>query len=160
MTFKMFAAAAVVVFSMACNPFSSSNTTGADVFTWTVNGQSFRAAEKGMIAFRRAGNSYVDLVGSDCQSSSVLLGFVGGVAVGTYTVGSPRIDVGYVLNGVQWGANARGGSGSVTVLSVSGSRVVGTFAVEMVPPANNPSAGTRSVQGAFDLGFSTRTVCG
>ena len=111
MTFKIFAAAAVVVSSMACNPFSSSNTTGADVFTWTVNGQSFRAAEKGMIAFRRPGNSYVDLVGSDCQSSSVLLGFMGDVAVGTYTVGSPGLDVGYVLNSVQWGANARGGSG-------------------------------------------------
>ena len=100
----------------------------------------------------------MDLTGSDCRTSSVFVTFLGDIAVGTYTV-SPVLQVGYVSNSVQWGAGYRGGSGSVIVSSVSGTRVSGTFAVEMVPDIGTQSGVAKSVQGNFDLLFHDKKIC-
>ena len=88
------------------------------------------------------------------------------VEAGTYAVG-PEVNATYTPDGrtgqsagVNWVVGgSHGGTGSVTVSSVSGSRVAGSFTFEMVPGGDNPSRGTTSVQGTFDVPFGNSRIC-
>jgi hypothetical protein len=52
-----------------------------------------------------------------------------------------------------WACNISGGSGTITVTSVSQSAATGSFACTMVPVAGSPATGNRQVSGTFDVTF-------
>jgi hypothetical protein len=60
------------------------------------------------------------------------------------------------VNGVGaggWNTGINGGSGSITLTSVSRSRATGSFSVTMIPIAGSPASGNRQVSGTFNVTF-------
>ena len=53
----------------------------------------------------------------------------------------------------------RSGSGSLTVSSISGDWISGTFSFEVAPNPSNRDTATKMLQGSFDLSFRERTIC-
>jgi hypothetical protein len=53
----------------------------------------------------------------------------------------------------------RGGSGSLTISSISAEWVSGSFSFEVVPSPSNRDTGTKMLQGNFELSFRQRTLC-
>ena len=53
----------------------------------------------------------------------------------------------------------RGGSGSLTITSISGDWVSGSFSFEVVPNPSNRDTGRKMLQGNFELSFRQRTIC-
>jgi hypothetical protein len=52
-----------------------------------------------------------------------------------------------------WLTNLNGGSGSITLNSVSPTAAVGSFSVSMVPSPGSGATGTRTVSGQFNVTF-------
>ena len=76
--------------------------------------------------------------------------------VGTYDIGqlSPTNVLLTQQGGATWVASAIGGSGSVTVTSVTASRIVGTFNFTLVPLSGSSATGNRTItNGTFDITF-------
>ena len=57
------------------------------------------------------------------------------------------------------GTFVRGGSGSVTISSISGDWITGTFSFEVVAEPSNRDTATKTLQGSFELSFRQRTIC-
>ena len=98
----------------------------------------------------------ISIAGGSCDDTG--LGFIFLAVVATRSVGDGSGTTGvYEENAAsatpqQWNASVAGGSGTVTVLSVSATRVRGTFSFTLVPDTTTGATGTvRVTQGAFDV---------
>ena len=158
----------VILFSAACG--SPSSPTGvSERFDWTVNGQSFAASSNGRGA-QRAGTT-LSLIGGACGGGAFLGISVpsGANAVGTYTV-VPNSNASVSAN---WTPDARsgasaseawnapgttrvvngsvvtGGSGSVTVSSITAEWVSGTFRFEVIANASNRDVANKTIEGSL-----------
>jgi hypothetical protein len=168
----------VSIVTAACG--SPTSPTGAtESVTWTVNGESFRATSNGRAASRAGGS--LSVVGADCGRGANLHVQVRGIDLsipGTYPVGQSD---GQAI--IQWTPDARsgdaaseswqapgiprvvggafvsGGTGSVTVTSISNDWVSGTFRVEVVPNPGNRDITMKAVEGSFELSFRERVLC-
>jgi hypothetical protein len=164
----------VAVIAAACGGSPTSPTGQTESFTWTVNGQSFAASSNGRAGLRAG--SALSLVGGDCGSGASLGIMVPNLSAGTYGVGPGAVTVSWTpdartSNAAQeaWQApgtprvvgNAifSGGSGSVTISSISSDWVSGSFSVEVVANPSNRDTGSKTVQGIFELSFRERTIC-
>jgi hypothetical protein len=160
--------AAALLSTVACSfiPSSPSNESNQS-FAWTVDGEPFRASSNGMGALR---SDRISINGFDCgrPAGMTIQLLRTEIATGTYVAGAdvvaqfyPNAASGNDPANLSWDAGipGRGGSGSVTVSSISGSRISGTFSFDMVPSQNNPASGSRSVQGTFDLAFGDNKIC-
>jgi len=144
-----------------------------------VNGESFTATSNGMSALRAGSN--LSLTGADCGRGAIfgiLIRAANLSAGGTYPVGeldgtasinwTPDARTSAAANEA-WSAPGlprvvnnvlvRGGSGTVTISSISGDWVSGTFSFEVVPNPSNRDTGMKTLQGSFELSFRERTIC-
>jgi hypothetical protein len=169
----------LAMFGVACGDSPTSPSGVSEGVSWTVNGESFRASSNGMAALRVSGT--LSLTGADCGRGPIIGMFIAGAnmsAPGTYSVGN-----GAGFSTVTWTPDARsgasageawtapgiprvvngvlvgGGSGSVTVSSITNDWVSGSFTFEVVANPGNQDGGNKSIQGTFELSFRERTVC-
>ena len=164
----------VAVIAAACGGSPTSPTGQAEGFRWTVNGQSFAATSNGRAALR-AGSALI-VTGGDCSSGAFLNINVPNLSVGTYGVGPGAVTVSWTPDArtasaaneawsapgiprVVGNAIVSGGSGSVTISSISSDWVSGSFSAEVVASPSNRDTGAKTVQGSFELSFRDRTIC-
>ncbi|NOT27724.1 MAG: hypothetical protein HOP16_16680 [Acidobacteria bacterium] len=143
-------------------------------FAWTVNGQSFTASSNGRGALRAG--AVLSLTGGNCSAGAIINLNVPSLAPGTYNVGPNAVNVTWTPDArtgsaanEAWHAPAiprvvnnvlvAGGSGSVTISSISSEWVSGTFTAEAVAGPTNRETGARMIQGSFELSFRERTIC-
>jgi len=94
-------------------------------------------------------------VGGSNNDFTMAIGFAD-TGVGTYDIGqlSPTNAILNQQGGAAWVANVTGGSGSVTVTSVSATRITGTFNFTAIPLPNSGATGNRTItNGTFDITF-------
>lgn len=123
--------------------------------TGTFGGNAYNAA---MVAVTQSGATGFSVSSfTDTYTASILLDGV--TAPGTYPVSltSPtRIIAVNASTGPAprpaWGTGA-GTSGSVTITSISSTRVQGTYTGTLQPTSSTPGAGALSVSGTFDVGL-------
>ena len=164
----------LAVIAAACGGSPTSPTGEAESFAWTVNGQSFAASSNGRGALRTG--SVLALLGGDCGSGANMSINVRNLSVGTYEVGPGAATVSWApdtrtgqaaqeawnapgTSRVVGNAIVTGGSGSVTISSISSDWVSGSFSAVVVANPSNRDAGSKTVQGSFQLSFRERTIC-
>jgi hypothetical protein len=79
------------------------------------------------------------------------------IGPGVYGIGAINEPANAILSegSAAWAANITGGSGSITVDTVTASRVTGTFQFSAVPVSGSGATGTMTVSnGKFALSFS------
>jgi hypothetical protein len=160
----------------ACGGTPTSPSGQSEGFTWTVSGQTFTATSNGMAALRV--NSVLSVAAANCGSGATL-----GLSVtmpnwsaGTFPVGAnsasinwtPDARTGEAANeawtapGIPRAVNnviVTGGSGSVTISSVTNDWVSGSFTAEVIANPGNRDSAPKTIQGNFELPIRDRRVC-
>jgi len=161
MTRKLLCILATALFTTACWVPSIPGLGGGNgdgAFKWTVDGDSVEASGNGQGALRRGGSIF--LTGIKCgDNEGINVTALDTLVPGIYPVGgSYNIVATYVSNGSSWEASAKAGSGSMTISSVSQTRMSGSFAFEMAASGSSTPA-TISVRGVFDVAFHDDKIC-
>jgi hypothetical protein len=164
---RIISAGVLVAVAAGCGS-GPTGPSGADLFTWTVDGVSVAANDMG--AGRAPGGGGY-LVGANCTSGAHLnITFFTphNFSVGTFVVanavgnvyGASMTTDSKTSTGPSWDAGAGGGgSGTLTIATVDGSRISGSFSFQMDPRRGTSATGTKSVSGNFDLSFNDNTIC-
>lgn len=141
------------------NPPTGPGGTGATngSFTAVVNGATWNAI--GTIVVNRQSNNFIGIAASGFAGSTnyaFVLGIANATGPGTHSFlvagngdGSSLI-IGGTTTG--WGTAFNGGTGSVTITSLSANRIVGTFSGTAVP-SSGTAANLVVTNGAFDITF-------
>jgi hypothetical protein len=158
MTRRFLGIVAIAVSTAACGlPFWPGGSEEGKV-EWTVDGRTVEASDNGMGALRGGGSVFV--TGIDCGGNEGIgITALDTMFVGTHPVGGNfNVSATYTEDSASWETNSRVGSGSLTVASLSQTRMAGSFDFVMVP-AGSSGGGTRSVRGSFDVAFHDDTIC-
>jgi hypothetical protein len=141
---------------VACGGSSTAPNSGSNSCT-----ASLSATVNGVVWCSPAGagtfqHSIVSIAGIDAGLvSSIAFAFVATVP-GTYSLGSGNINAGfatYTRNGQGWGSALSGGTGSVTLTTLTATHAAGTFTFDAVP-SNGGATGTILVtNGTFNITF-------
>lgn len=133
--------------------------SGTGTLTAQVDGSGWTATS-GILASRQ--NNVVAITGSVGSISSIAIGWPD-EGLGTYSIplaAGMNLNYGLYSNGHLWQALAMGaqlggvGSGSVTVTTLNGERVVGTFQFTAPAAASSGASGQKVVtNGAFNIKF-------
>jgi hypothetical protein len=136
-------------------PGGTGATNGS--FTALVNGVTWSAI--GTVAVSRQQNNFIGIAASGYAGSTnyaFVIGIANATGPGTHSFvvtaggdGSSLIIGGQVTG---WGTAFNGGTGSVTITSLSSNRVVGTFSGIAVP-SSGTAANLVVTNGAFDITF-------
>jgi hypothetical protein len=122
----------------------------------TIDGVRWAAASTpGAVAVIRT-ELFVVIGGSDVNLVAVSLSMPAVSAPGTYPLVPPTAYHGLVQEQQErtWTSGQPGGSGSVTITSVSDARIAGTFEFAALPAPGTSATGTRQVtNGRFDVTF-------
>jgi len=148
----------------SCSGSPTGPTGSQEQFSWTVGGQSFAATSNGRGALRNS--SAVSFTGVDCGRSAGVSLYISPapMSVGTYTVADGRAYANWTPDGSSGAVagvhawDSIGGTGSITISSISDNWVSGTFNFDLVPFSNNPDRTRRTLQGSFDMGFREK-IC-
>ncbi|MCC7009912.1 MAG: hypothetical protein IT184_13980 [Acidobacteria bacterium] len=159
-------------FAAACSRTPTSPTGASENFTWTVDGQSFTATSNGRYASHSGAS--VSMTGAACNAGAHVSLRFPNTGPGTYTLGTSTPVATWTPDARTGSADAwnapgiprvvdgkivSGGSGSVTVTSLSSDWVSGTFRFEVVPNPANKDMANKIIEGSFELSFKERTVC-
>ena len=156
---------AISLFTIGCGLIDLLNDpSDNDEFSWTVDGQSVEASSNGRAAARSSGGIVV--TGANCDSGAKLnLTLFSNLVAGTFPVGNeytvtwtPDARTADSAN-TWWEANSTRGSGSLTITTNTSDRITGHFSLVLAPGAGSSAAGTRSVQGEFDVAFDDDSIC-
>lgn len=162
---------AITMLAIACGKGGPTSPSGrAESMTWTVDGASFVASEKGRAASRISDSIGWQFVGSDCQSTATLrISAPPNAGVGTYRIGDSGVSVNWTpdlrSSSDQWEAPDRfatpaAGSGSLTITAISDNWVSGTFEFLVIPLPANRDTRPKTIQGSFELSNVFRlTLC-
>ena len=152
----------IALLAVACGT-PTSPTGQSEGFDWTVNAQQFKASNNGRAASR--GGSFTYLTGANCGSGgtgivSIQLGAIAGP--GTYSVSNDGVNVTWTPDassgdaaGENWsapgiprvvgGVLVTGGSGTLTITSISNEWISGSFRFELVPSPTNRDTTTKTM---------------
>lgn len=158
----------VALVCLACRGTPTSPSGQPESFTWTVDGQSFTASSNGRGALRSG--AVIDVTAADCSSGAILTIILPGTSTGTYNVTqgvsvswTPDARTSSAANERWYSPDLTGGSstgsGTLTVKSISGDWISGSFNVVAVPPLSNRDKTPKMIQGTFELSFKERTIC-
>jgi hypothetical protein len=155
--YSRFLLASGTVLAMACSSSTGPKGGGSADLSATINGSSWLGTVDATATRIVAGGSTIISVGGSNAGGGTTLGMAfSGAGPGTYQIGG----AGDATNGViyegsqQWAANVSGGTGSITVTSISSTAVSGTFQFTAVPVSGTGATGTLLVEsGQFNLSF-------
>jgi hypothetical protein len=153
------------------NPGLACTTTSNGTFTATLNGKtwvacgpvtvrtdvSFLSVKDTLRTVSWAGSGFLpdNAAYAIVMSASKLNG--GGLSAGTYAVGLVNpTNSNFIVgssNNAGWSASPTGGTGSITITSITGNHITGTFTFDAAPTTGT-AVGTLQVRnGRFDLSF-------
>lgn len=158
-TVRFLALAAMVASCGGSSPTGPGGLTG-DGLVAKIGGTSFGTTTVGAANHSVAGGYVISAVsssGSNAQSITLLLTNIPGP--GTYPLGTGAGVAGgtaiYVSNSAGWGTALTGDAGTVTLTTVSDTRITGSFSFT-ADASTGGATGTKSVSnGAFDLPVTT-----
>lgn len=143
---------AAAVLAASCGGGSGTPTgPGNGSMTAQVDGTAWRASQ-GVAATRAAG--FVGVGGSASDASTISFAFPD-TGPGSFTVASPNgTNATYVKSGQGWtAAFGGGGSGTITVTTLTASRVAGTFSFTAPGVVGGASGNKTVTNGSFDISF-------
>jgi hypothetical protein len=143
--------AACAVLGTACGGGDNPTGPGNTSMTAKVDGNTWRATV-GVAAVRQAG--FIGIGGSAADGSTISFAFPDN-GTGTFQVaGTDGTNANYIKSGQGWtAAFGSGGSGTITVTSVTATRVGGTFSF-VAQGISGGATGTKTVtNGSFDIAF-------
>ncbi|WP_405283151.1 DUF6252 family protein [Gaopeijia maritima] len=123
--------------------------------TASVDGQAWSAIQ---VSAGRSGADVIGLGGTSAAQTTISLSFTA-AGPGTYAIPQTGMNFNFAefAGGALWQALGIGqlgavGSGSVTITTLSATRIVGTFHFRAPPAGGNPATADKVVtQGAFDI---------
>jgi hypothetical protein len=126
-------------------------------FTAVVNGAAWSAT--GQVTVTRLQNNFIGVAGSGFAGSTAyafVVGIANATGPGSHTLalGAGGDGSSVIVGGttIGWGTAIQGGSGTITVTSLTANRIAGTFNGILVPSSG--SGGNLTVtNGAFDITF-------
>ena len=121
-------------------------------FTATIDGASWRAG--GRVGVARADTSLTLIALSPTYSIAIDIGAA--IAPGTYDVGdvADRVQIAvHQIGASAAAADYRGGSGTISIATLTPSRITGTFNFVAMPAGGAESGPIRVSSGAFDLTY-------
>jgi len=117
----------------------------------SIDGVEWRPVGTGQAT--RTPQGFVTIAGVDLQARGLSMAILGST-VGTYSLNNPNShNAIYSAASQQWFTSRPGGGGSVTIASISTTRVTGSFTMTLGPGQNNSDQRTLQVTGTFDLNF-------
>lgn len=117
----------------------------------TVDGTEWRPVGLGQAT--RTPQGFVTIAGVDLQARGFSMAILAS-AVGTYSLNNANShNALYSAGSQQWFTSRPGGGGSVTISSISTTRVTGSFTMTLGPGASNSDQRTLQATGTFDLPF-------
>jgi hypothetical protein len=117
----------------------------------SIDGVLWRPAGPGQAT--RTAQGFVTIAGVDLQARGLSIAIFAS-APGTYSLNNPNShNALYSAASQQWFTSRPGGGGSVTIASISTTRVSGSFVMTLGPGPNNADQRTLQVTGTFDLSF-------
>jgi Family of unknown function (DUF6252) len=140
--------------SLALTACGGSDSTGpgpaSNTMTAQVDGAAWTAATRGATYV----NGVLTITGTNAAQLLVTIGVSNVTGPGTFSLagGNQNGALGNVINGAAiWASSLAGGSGTITVTSLTATAVTGTFSFTAVP-ATASATGTRQVtSGQFNL---------
>lgn len=161
----------LVLAATACGGSSDSGTTGPGntntqnptatngVFTAVINGATWNAA--GTVSVSRGSNNFIGITGSGLTTGSntgysLVIGIGNASGPATYSlsfgnVAGSQLIVGGLNGG--WGTYFNGGTGSLTITTLSTNHIAGTFTADAVPGSGGATGTLQVRNGRFDLTF-------
>lgn len=117
----------------------------------TIDGTEWRPLNGGQAT--RTAQGFVTVAGADLQARAFSIAILAS-AVGTYSMNNPAShNALYGLGTQTWFTSRPGGGGSVTITSISTTRVAGTFTMTLGPNQGNTDQRIVTIAGTFDLGL-------
>jgi hypothetical protein len=149
----------VLLCSGACGGSSSTSLTGnnnnnnsSGPMSATIDGVAW-SSQLPSAVYR---NNIVAIAGIDNGlTTSVSIGF-GATGTGTYNLGFGNSVAGSGIvtkAGKGWGSSLQGGTGSVTVTTLTANHIVGTFSFNAVPASGGATGTSVVTNGKFDITF-------
>lgn len=143
------ACATLVLTLVACGSDSPSDPLdlGASMSA-RIDGQAWNAT----IALGGPPDAFTAVSGSD-GNRTIAFAFPGNQGPGTFTIGGTvGVNANLTIGATQWVAGIQGGSGAITVTTISQERIAGTFAFTMEAAETGTNPSTRTVtEGQFDI---------
>jgi Family of unknown function (DUF6252) len=127
---------------------------GAGTTNGTISALVDGAPWRGAVTARAANTGgFLSLTGQDTDTRLITMALPASVGVHSLAFGSSA-NAFMTIGGQQWVTATPGGTGSVTITTLTSTRVTGTFTMGMQPALTNPGARPSQVtNGVFDLAF-------
>jgi hypothetical protein len=130
------------------------NNNNANAITAQIDGVAWTSSGSRLATHS---NNVLTITGADNAGKVITIALANVTATGTFSlaVGNPNGALGNVIDGARiWASTGQGGSGTITVSTLTSARVAGTFSFTAVPAPSTPATGTvRVTGGTFDLRF-------
>ena len=142
-----------------CKGGTTTPTDPSAKATFTVDGQAFQPAAKGMTALDTGSGISVTLSNCGTAATNAAINFSLRSPLAVGTVPSANIFGALYFNSTgQWNWVPGQGRGTLVLTSVS-PRVVGTFDFDLQPLAGTGATGTKYMNGSFDVTFGIGSAC-
>jgi hypothetical protein len=144
-----FACSAATV--LACSD-NGAGPNGNGTISATIDGASWTASAEVQATYI----AYVLAIGGlDSQARTIVISIPDVMTTGTFTLGAGQPAAAVVTFGAQiWNTALTGGTGSVTLSTLSGSHAIGSFSFTAPPNAGSGATGTKVItSGTFDVRY-------
>jgi Family of unknown function (DUF6252) len=145
--------------AIACSSGSSSTgpSGGSANLSATIDGASFLGTVQAKATRTVSGGDTIITVGGANTGEAIIIGMAfSDSGARTYFIGGFGEPANALINegSATWASNIAGGTGSITVDTISATRVTGTFQFDAVPVSGSGASGTQTVtNGKFALSF-------
>jgi Family of unknown function (DUF6252) len=137
---------------MACGSDKASGpASSTNAMTATVSGAAWTASASRSATYA---NQVLTITGIDNANLLVTIAVANVAGTGTFSLapGNTHGALGNVINGARiWASSLQGGSGTITVTTLTATRVAGTFLFTGVPATASATGSVVVTGGAFDL---------
>ena len=137
------------------NPGTGTATNGT--FTAQINGVTWNAT--GTVSVSRQSPAFVGVIGTGLAGSTayaVTFGLGNVTGPGTFSVNNLNPSGSSMIIGGQtggWGSYFNGGTGTVTITTLTSNRITGTFSGDLVPGSGNATGTLQVRNGNFTLTY-------
>jgi hypothetical protein len=149
--------ASCMVLAVACSSSSSTGPNGSGPISASINGSGWSGTVQARATRTVTGGDTIITIGGANTGEKIIMALAfNDVGTGVYGIGAINEPANAILNegSSTWTANITGGSGSITVDTITATRVTGTFQYSAVPVSGSGASGTENVtNGKFALSF-------
>jgi len=144
------ASSAALLLAVGCSSSTGPGSNGSAPMSASVDGAAWSASSTSATF----NNGILAMAGVNPQSGTIALGVIAS-APGTSAIGLALPgNASFTNGGTSWEAAISGGSGSITITSLTTTEAKGTFQITAAPVTGTGATGSKVVtQGTFDVTF-------